>query len=337
MAYYSSSGQKIRQGAAGIGSFFSGQPAWAGAYKDGSLGEYFGGDAPWAGSYKDGSLGRSEGGLNYGPARAFRDGSIGAVEQAAAGVGAAYEQAAAGIGLGYPLLVDGMPVDQPITIYHGPPMSGCTACGQVPYGPLRARKDGVLGAVDDAVNANTLDLQNASALKEMKMAMAQFAPEAALVQTPDTDPSIGNAYFDDAFYASPIWDVKADKLWWICQTKLLAMPNSIYKAPGDITQTKGTHNWPKPAGVAAVSMLGPGNPQQGANYFQTNYPILYAYNQAIQAAGGSLSKFKVTEPFFTQAEVVKGKGFSFAGMGVGALLGLGAVAAVGGFLLLRRK
>src|SRR5690606_34803216 len=76
-AYFSSSGAPIRQGAAGIGSFFSGEVPPVHAFREGSLGEYFGGDnaaeaAPPVFAFQDGVLGGPRGSSD-GPLRAYKD------------------------------------------------------------------------------------------------------------------------------------------------------------------------------------------------------------------------------------------------------------------------
>lgn len=327
MAYYSGSGQIIRQGAAGLGEYFGSKvPPAAAAFHSGSLGEYFQGAPSSAPSFHDGSLGLGasvENGVPYGPSASYKDGSLGAM----------YEQAAAGVG--YPLFVDGQRVDRPMTIHHGPTaVSGCMACSGIPTGPNAAYRDGVLGAVTAAVNSHTLDLTNPDAIKELKGAMADFAPEVAMVQTPDSDPTVGTSYFDSGWYTNGIWDVKADKLWWVCQTKLLALAGSPYKKPSDITKTRGTHNWPNATGVGAVVASGVGSPGSGVD-FQGQFPILYAFTQSMVAAGGA-SGFKVAEPFFNVTEQTKGKGFTFAGLGLGSLLGLGALAAGAAYLVMKK-
>lgn len=300
-AYFSSSGAPIRQGAAGIGSFFSGEVPPVHAFREGSLGEYFGGDnaaeaAPPVFAFQDGVLGGPRGSSD-GPLRAYKDGS-----------------------LGLPLYIDGRLVTQPVTIHHGP-MSGA-----LPQGPLRAWRNGVLGAADPATKV--ANLQDPDTLKEVKGVMALAAPGVALADKSVTgSDKTGAAYFDEVFYSSPIWGQKSNELWSAVSANILKLPESPYKE-SDVTREKGGNVFPTPAGLFAA--IGLAFPPTGGfpPAFQNQFPNLYYWATNVIAAGGKLGDFKVTEPFFSESERVKGKGMSFASITGKQMLAAGAVVAI---------
>lgn len=306
-AYFSSSGAPIRQGAAGIGSFFSGEVPPVHAFREGSLGEYFGGDnaaeaAPPVFAFQGGVLGGPRGSSD-GPLRAYKDGSLG--------------------GLGMPLYIDGRLVTQPVTIHHGP-MSGA-----LPQGPLRAWRNGVLGeAAYSGLHSEVANLQDAATLKEVKGVMAMAAPGLALADKSVTgSDKTGAAYFDEVFYASPIWGQKSNELWSAVSANILKLPETPYKE-SDVTREKSGNVFPTLAGLFAA--IGLAFPPTGGfpPAFQNQFPILYYWATDVIAAGGNLSGFKVTEPYFSEEERVKGKGMSFAGITGKQMLAAGAVVAI---------
>lgn len=332
-AYFSGSGATIRSGAAGLGEYFGAGPGDVApsvhAYQDGVFG---GGSA---------DMWTTDVGDDPGPLMAYKDGSLGNC----AGCGE-YEQAAAG--LGYPLFIDGKPVDRPVSIVHAP-----TAMG-LAEGPLMAFRDGslgeyfsgeapraqafrsgILGAIvpGGAGNPKIVDMTNPGVIKEVKMAIAMFVPEVSVVhQSVNPAPNVGASYYDPAFYDSPIWDAKAEELWGAAVEKMAKM-----KLPAEeVSQSTKGHAYPTPSGLSSVIAFGVGAPVGDPAAFATNYPTLHAFQTAVAAAKGDLKDFKVLAPFFTTAEKVKGKGM-FAGMSTGVIVGIGAVAAIGAFLVLRKK
>jgi hypothetical protein len=350
-AYFSSSGTPIYDGAAGLGEYFdvsggSSPPPAVTAFQEGVFG---GGSA---------DVYTTIVGDDPGPLMAYRDGSLGAC--AGCGVGE-YEQAAAG--LGYPLYIDGKPVDAPITIYHGPPAvpASVSQLSPTPYnpnrgrvadhmsgfglyeGPLMAYRDGSLGACAGCgtgafgavgMNPKVVDLTNPGVLKEVKAAIGLFVPEIAMVdQSVNPAPNVGPKYYDTDFYESPIWDAKSEELWAAARKKLTT---SMKLPDQEVSQSSQGHNYPTPAGLSAVIAAGVGAPVGDPNAFKTNFPNLYEFQMAVVAAKGSLKDFKVLPPFFTVEEKVKGKSTAFAGMSTSVLFGIGAVVAVGAFLLLRK-
>ncbi len=332
-SYFSSYGTPIHAGAAGLGEYFDAAQGAA--------------PPPPVSSFQDGVFGGGSAdvyttvvGDDPGPLRAYRDGSLGAC--AGCGVGE-YEQAAAG--LGYPLFIDGKPVDAPVSIYHGPQEGRLMAfrdgslgeyfAGGIP--PAGAFRSGVLGAIVPGGGANpkVVDMTNPGVLKEVKVAVAMFVPEIAMVhESVNPAPNVGAKYYDPAFYESPLWDAKAEELWTAAVQKL----SKAMKLPAEeVSQSSKGHSYPTPGGLAAVIAAGVGAPVGDPAGFPTNFPNLYGFQTAVVAAKGNLKDFKVLPPFFTTEEKVKGKAATFAGMSTGVILGIGAVAAIGAFLLLRKK
>ena len=340
MAYYSGSGATIRSGAAGLGEYFdaaqgAAPPAPVQAFQEGVFG---GGSADiWMGDVGD----------DPGPLRSYHDGSLGACHGCGMG---AYDQAAAGLGM--PLWIDGKPVDRPVSIMHGPASDPTSAfrdgsLGESPvkyvpppvkYVPPRgsgvpwsgAFRDGSLGAV--AAGSKTVDLTDPQALKETKMAIAMIVADIAMGS--GTAPNVGAKYYDEAFYADPIWSSKATELWDAAAKKLAG----VTKSPVDeLSQSSKGNSFPTASGLAAVLAYGVGAPVGDPKSFATNFPVLSAWYGQVAAAKGSLTGFKVSAPFFTVQEKVSGKSM-FAGMSKTSLaLGVGAVVAVGAFFAFRKK
>jgi len=336
MSYYSGTGMKIRQGAAGVGRYFQGLPPQvrADGIFQGGVGEYFdagpGVDPPAAMAFQDGVLGGSRGdiwtdqvGTDPGPLMSFHDGSLGACQ--GCGVGASYEQAAAGIG--YPLFIDGKAVESPTNIYHGP----VAPVGALRYGPLRAYREGSLGAADPHV----VDLTDPDTMKEVKGAVGLFVPELTMAQPTTENPNVGADYFSADFYADPVWGPKAEELWAGAVDKLLQNPNYKGTPVSATIATKGGE-YPSASGLAAALLYGVASPGYGNDpeYFAKTFPILHAFVSAMGTAG-SASGFSVKEPYFTAAERVKGKSL-FAGVSTGMLVA-GAVVTGGIAYLLFRK
>lgn len=347
MAYHSSSGQIIRQGAAGLGEFFDGgpgsEPPPVHAFKEGILGSS--GDS-WVASMGD----------EPGPLMAYKEGVLGQYMQAAAGV----EQAAAG--LGYPLFIDGMPVEGPVTISHRPNGAGSYFSGEArpvhafregvlgeyfsgtsSKAPLMAYRDGSLGADGNGVLSEkslegVVDLQDPRVIKEFKGMMALLRPDLTQVQTADETTGMGTGYFNEAFYASPLWTQKASQLWQAVVDGMLS-GGVVENADAEMFLKDSSVNgqarlWPTGLGAGtAIAMLigGPGGGQPA--YVQNNFPNLYAAFQYGVEHGGD--KITVTEPFFTEDEVVKGKGMTFAGISVAYLVG--GAALLGGLVYLVKK
>lgn len=334
-AYFSDSGQTIHTGAAGLGEYFdaaqgAAPPPAVTSFQDGVFG---GGSA---------DVYTSVVGDDPGPLMAYRDGSLGAC--AGCGLGE-YEQAAAG--LGYPLFVDGKPVDRPVSIMHAPSPMGLAEgplmafrdgslgeyfSGQDPR--VRAYRSGILGAFGAGGSPKIVDMTNPGVLKEVKTAVAMFVPEVAMVhESVNPAPNVGPKYYDAAFYESPIWDEKAQELWAAAVEKL----TKLMKLPAEeVSQTSKGSSYPTPAGLSAVIAGGAGAPVGDPKAFPSNFPSLYGFQTEVVAAKGDLKDFKVLPPFFTTEEKVKGKS-TFAGMSTGMIVGIGAVAAIGAFLLLRKK
>lgn len=300
-AYFSSSGAPIRQGAAGVGNYFGGHLPAVRAYQDGSLGEYFGGDnaaesAPPVFAFQDGVLGGPRG-SDDGPLMAYKDGA-----------------------LGMPLHIDGRLMTRPVTIHHGP-MSG-----SLPNGALRAYRNGVLGAADPATKV--ANLQDPATLKEVKSVMALAAPSLALAdQSVTQGEKAGAAYFDEAFYESPVWGAKANELWSAASANVLKLPNTPYKE-SDVTREKKGNVYPTSTGLFAAIVLA--FPPTGGfpPAFQNQFPNLFYWATNAVASGGKMDDFKVTEPFFTEAERVKGKSV-YAGISSTMLAAGGAAVLVG--------
>jgi hypothetical protein len=344
-AYFSGSGATIRSGAAGLGEYFdaaqgAAAPPPVSSFQDGVFG---GGSA---------DVWMSEVGDDPGPLRSFKDGSLGACHGCGMG---AYDQAAAG--LGYPLWIDGKPVDRPVSIMHAPtpmgaesPMSafrdgslGEYFGGEAPRaGAYRdgslgeyfsdnapwagAYRDGVLGAVSIPGMGSVLDLTDPATLTEFKSALGLATPEVAL------DPK-NTAYTQD-WYTSPIWDPAAEALWSAFVQKAVAFSKGAYKASALTASTK--HPYPTGVGALATLALGVASPAFGSDptYFPKNFPILAAWQKSAMPSPESA---KVKEPFFTTQEKVSGKSM-FAGMSKTSLVvGVGLMAAVGAFLVFRKK
>lgn len=325
-AYFSGSGAKIRSGAAGLGEYFDGGPGQRAptvtAFQDGV---FSGGSADvWT----------TEVGDDPGPLRSYHDGSLGASGCAGCGMGQ-YEQAAAG--LGYPLYVDGKPVDAPMSIYHGPsPMAGPLMAyrdgvlgeyfsGEAPR--ARAFRSGVLGAFTfGKTSGKTLDLTDPATLKEVKSALGMAMPEVSM------DPK---SPYDEAFWISPLWEPIAGDLWMAFAKKASEMSKGAITVE-EITSS-GKVPFPNANGILTMLSMGVGSPGYGTDpsYFPTNFPVLHAFQQSAVTSGGTKG-YSVKEPFFTVQEKVSGKGM-FAGMNVGVIAGIGLVAAVGAFLVLRKK
>lgn len=327
MAYYSGSGATIRSGAAGLGEYFDAAqgappPAPVQAFQEGVFG---GGSADvWMGDVGD----------DPGPLRSYHDGSLGACHGCGMG---AYDQAAAGLGM--PLWIDGKPVDRPVSIMHGPADDPTSAFrdgslgeyfGGSPAPWAGAYHDGSLGTV--ASGSKTVDLTDAQALKETKMAIAMIVADIAMGS--GSAPNVGAKYYDEAFYADPIWSSKASELWDAAAKKLAG----VTKAQVDeLSQSSKGNTFPTANGLAAVLAYGVGAPVGDPKSFSTNFPVLSAWYGQVAAAKGSLTGFKVAAPFFTVQEKVSGKSM-FAGMSRTSLvLGVGAVFALGAFFAFRKK
>lgn len=336
MAYYSGSGQTIRQGAAGLGRYFQGEAPPVHAFRSGvlsGLGEFMswapGTEVPTVQSFRDGILGSDSrnwstipGEGKAGALMAYKDGSLGQYEQAAAGlgrfqqaaagIGATYEQAAAGIG--YPLYMDGQLVQRPMTLYHGP----ARGMRGVPHGPLMSYRDGVLGA---AVDGAVLNLQDPAAIRELKMLLYLFGAGTAEGES-------GPVEVTEDFFASPIWGAKATELWKRVQSRA----PQLQLAEASIT--KNGASYPSATAIAYMMML----TQQTMPDQLQHYPLL---SQWADNAGKATDpkEVQVTEPFFTEAEKVRGKGVLFAGMQgkTLAMVGLAGAAAIGAFVVFRKK
>jgi hypothetical protein len=304
----------------GIGEFFDAGPGqhapWAGAYQDGIFSDGGVIEPGELHAYKDGSLGQYEQArAGGGDIHAFREGILGAYEQAAAGIG--FDQAAAGLGL--PLYVDGQQVDRPMTIYHGP-------AGVGRLGHVWARHESYRGLGQAA--SGTLDLTDPATVREVKTALSFANPDITLTEE-------GQKLYTESWYASPIWDKVTSEL----MASFLAQatsPPSTYKE-SDLAVTTDKGSYPTAAGVMTILAVGVGSPGYGKDptYFQTNFPILSAFAGQVAAAGGDTTKVDVKAPYFTESEKVKGKG----GIPVStmAIVGLGAVAAVAAYLVLKKK
>lgn len=331
-AFFAATMKKRRRAMRGIGEFFDagvGAAApWAGAFQDGIFGGGDEGvDSAELHAYKDGSLGQFEqASADGGAGHAFRDGVLGQFEQAAAGIG--FEQASAGLGL--PLYVDGQEVDTPMTIYHGP-----NGLGQTMRPSLRIHQGidrpwvtrGVLRGIGAAAEG-TLDLTDPATVREVKTALSFANPDITL--TPE-----GQAVYTESWYASPIWDKVTSELMASFLAKATSEP-STYKET-DLATTTDKGSYPTAAGIITMLAVGVGSPGYGDDptYFAKNFPILSTFSQKVAEAGGDTAKFDVKAPYFTESEKVKGKG----GLNVStmALIGLGAVAALGAYMIFKKR
>jgi hypothetical protein len=344
-AYFSHQGATIQQGA---GEYFGDLPPVAQSYRDGSLGrrrtgtrglgDYFDGVPPYAQSFSDGSFGGELGAEYPGPLTNFRDGSLGA--------------------LGMPLWLNGKQIDGTATIVHGDsPTAGGGVLGpdaggdggalgpgaatvEDPRVAVTPWGDGVLGAPASASSAggnlesyndgimsltglgavtapNVLDLTDPAAVRELKAALA-YAYPPALADT---------ATYDEAFYANPLWDAKATKLatdW--------AKAFTTGSTASLLTSASGGQ-YPTSSGVASIIATGVGAPiENRPAWFQSSFPILFAYYSAAIAAQMDMSKFSVSKPFFTAEEAAGGGGGMK--MSTMALIGLGVVGAIGAALVI---
>jgi hypothetical protein len=265
-----------------------------------------------------GDIWTSEETTDLSPVDAYQDGSLGV-----------YEQASAGIGM--PLYVDGNAVDAPMTIYHGPAGVGQTLSDLrridrpwlMPRGGVDRRRS-VLRGLGQATQ-KVLDLSDPATIKETKTALAFAMPDLAL--TGD-----GQAIYTEAWYASPVWDGAASELMASFVKKVMDKTPSYKETDLAVTTDKGSY--PTAVGVIAILSFGVGSPGYGTDpaYFPKNFPILHAFQLAV---GADATSAEVKPPFFTEGEKVKGKeGMKVSTM---AFIGLGAVAAIGAYFVLRKK
>lgn len=184
-----------------------------------------------------------------------------------------------------------------------------------------------VGAVMD--NRYRLDLTNPATVKEVKTALAFAFPPAL------TDPAL-----DQAFYADDLWDARATKLTadWVkffVQNWGGGRDSTLLEAQLVATESGG--RYPTPMGIASALSVGVGLPSQDRpiEWFNTNFPILSAFQREIPAVGGDYSKFVVVRPYFNAAERASG-GTSGGGMKMStvALIGLAGVGAIGAALVI---
>lgn len=300
-SYFDYTGAPIHAGAAGLGDLERVQ-----SFHDGVLGSQF---VPV--DYGDG----------LGPIQAYRDGALGAYEQAAAGIG-------------YPLFIDGKPVDRPVTIRHAPSGYGCKGCGGVDPSGLGAYVQAMAG------DPYVLDLTDVATLRELRGAIAMFVPELALVdKSVDARPNVGTAYFDDRFYESDLWTQKDNELWAAAEAKIHSATGSTYPS-GSLSKSKNGSKYPSPLGAAVVTSLGVGSPgYAGFGDFAKNFPTLYAFLAAATASGMDMGKFSCVPPYATSEERAGGGGATFAGMSTKtlAIAGLVVAGALGAWYFTRRR
>jgi len=249
-----------------------------------------GGAPPSVFAYKDGSVG-GRAGHAPGALRSYRDGSLG---EYFSGTGSYMSH------LGPVQAYD----DGSLGEYFSG-TAGCGACGEVAAETV----PGVLNMQDPVV------------VREVKALMAAATPEVAVAQGAEGEAKGGN-YYDERFYASGVWGVKADQLWKAADAGIRT------KIPGitaPLSSTKGEHAWPNAEGILAAYQLAIRGGLLTPEAALSTMPTVVAFvGEAAAAEGG-----KVTEPFFSEEESIKGKS-AWASMGTVAKVGLvgGGVALV---------
>jgi hypothetical protein len=293
--------------AAGVGEYVESMP-WAGSYQDGLFGAGSGMNESYPGelqTYQDGSLGSLGGDTADGRITSYGDGILGIPEFAASG-------------------------DDPVNAY-GDGVLGTPAYASAPqfdYGMLNG-----LGAASAGV---VLDLTKPAVMKEMKAALAISGPALGVAS------GAGDKYTAE-WYDDPLWDAKATELliaWMQWYDTDIAKPGSGVAGSPELVVNQPGGTYPNPKGVAAILSMGVGSAGYpgGAGYFQTNFPNLYAWMQAMQASQFDYASAAVTKPFFTardQAQASSG-GMKMSTM---ALIGLGVVGVLGAVVVFvgRRK
>jgi hypothetical protein len=310
-AYFGST--KIIQGAAGLGQ----GPLTA--YADGVVGGSVQNPempGPLT-SYHDGSLGAADGMLS-----AFADGVVGGAppEFQMPGKLAAYHDGSLGW---YDQAAHGLGQDENDTSAWNNGVLGPHQDDMTAVGPLQSYHDGSLGAYATAMGADpapTLDLGDAHTMQELKTAMALTAP--GQTATPDAQ----KVYTPD-WYTNGIWDPQATLLW---EYIVSAIPAFKGKS---VSIDIGAQSYPNAVGIGflVAALSAPQSGTYGPDYMKANLPILYSW---FTAGGGN-----VLPPFLSLADKTTGTRSDSTSikMSTIAMYGLGAVAALGLVLVLRKK
>jgi hypothetical protein len=348
MAYYSSKGVVIKEGAAGLGAVSMaldystyGAPPPVHARRDGSLGQYEQAAAGLGyplfvdGQPVDRPMSFYHGPAPVPPGRVFpslptfpteraaailaeRDMAL--PEETAAAIAEAEE--AARIAAEAETGMDTAEAAQPVMGF-GQDLARMA----FPRGIPKFRFRHGMRGLGQAANGR-LDLTDPAAVTELKSALSLAMPELTLT-------SAGQSTYTERWYQDSVWGPSASDLFAAFVAKITASGSPYTESDLAVMASGGTY--PTVEGVMAILAMGVGSPGYGTDptYFQSNFPILHAFAQKVVAAGGDTASFSVAAPYFSEAERVKGKGI--LGMSTMAFIGLGAVAAVGAYLVFRKK
>lgn len=192
---------------------------------------------------------------------------------------------------------------------------------------------GALSGLGSVGDPHVLDLRDAATVREVKYALGFAMADVTLSQE-------GQAVYTPQFFDEPVWSILAAELF----TQWVARYTSQVGAgvTPQMLAVNGTGGmYPTPMAVQTMVAMGVGSPGQPGNpvWFQTNFPVLAQFSQAVVAAGSDLSQFTVVGPYFSQHERREGEsGTKFSTL---ALVGLGAIGAIGAALVvttvLKRK
>jgi hypothetical protein len=337
------------------------------AFQDGSLGAYFEGSPPAAAAFREGSLGRQLDENYPGPLMAHQDGSLGSLglplfvdgrlveepitithgqpSQPGATIGPGDDGGVLGPGAAeggamYPEVQPG-----PLTAFRSGILGAPEYIEQMP-GNLTAYREGVVGnpiydrpagvgAFGAVGTAGTIDLSNPAVVKEVKMAMAMGVPGVALSDE-------GSAYYNELFYADPLWGPKATELFaaWLDMFAGLTLPADTPAVPrSELAVEVVGGMYPTARGLLTIIGMGVGSPGQPGNpaWFEANFPNLKAFMDAALQVEMDTSALKVLPPFFSEGERVRAE--EGIKMSTVALVGLGVVGVLGAAIVLgtRRK
>lgn len=195
-----------------------------------------------------------------------------------------------------------------------------------PYGQsLRPWRDGVFGPAlpggligmgQNGNNADVLDLHDAGVIKELKTAMGLMVPQ------------IGAA-LPASFYDSPVWEPEAAQLTFQVAMMLASAPGATVSSPEAFVGGAGDTMYLNGAGVYALVAAYQASGSFGPGYVSENFPRLEAFTARPNGT--------VSAPYFTIGEKAEGEETGLlAGMGTYAYWGLGAVALVGLYMVLKK-
>lgn len=193
-----------------------------------------------------------------------------------------------------------------------------------PYGQaLRPWRDGVFGPAlpgglvglgQNGNNANVLDLHDPGAVKELKTAMGMLGVGAPL---------------PESFYQSDVWEWDAADLTLAVAQSLASLPDAQVTSSKDYVSGEGDKVYLNGPGIYALAALYRSSAAQGPGFWPENFPRLEAFTARPNGT--------VSAPYFSVGEKAESeeKGL-LAGMSTYAYWGLGVVALVGLYMVLKK-